>query len=314
MKVERESVPLLGEEVRRLSREVAALAARVELLEGAAVVAPAAKQKEEREGDFGPAVKRSASDRHRNAVQRALSMLGVIPDRQEDSASRKATTASVKRALYKARTLGGGGEQEPVAPATGDEEVPLPELLDSGPEGEVFLEADAAPVELGNAITIDLARGSRGVAGNALLLLAESAAVLGLVTRLSGAWGVLAALPLVAVLAAPWWGYMRPTLSAHARFLGLIVMLRCLLPDILQAEVVEPWMNLRFFTMLAACLPAFVLVMYRGHGWAVQAFAMSAVLGLAVGAEMGSWVVALCVAGIVLGGAITLRSLPGRGA
>jgi len=312
MRVEEESAQLLAEEVRRLSREVAALAARVEMLEGSGVAAPVTEQEEEREGDFGPAVKRSTSDQHRNAVQRALSMLGVIPYQEVSQASRKAMTASVKRALHKAKTLGGEGQE--IHAASASDEVPLPELHDNRPEGEGFLEADAAPVELGNAIPIDLARGSRGVAGNAILLLAGSAAVVALTTRLPGAWGVLASLPLVALLAAPWWGYMRPMFSAHARFLGLIVMSRCLFPDFLQADAGEPWLNLRFFTMLAACLPAFVLVMRGAHGWAVQALVMGAVLGCAVGAEMGSWVVALCVAGIALGGAITLRSLPARGA
>lgn len=314
MRVEEESAQLLAEEVRRLSREVAALVARVEMLEGSGVAAPVAEQEEEREGDFGPAVKRSTSDQHRNAVQRALSMLGVIPDAKVSQASRKAMTASVRRALYKAKTLGGEGQEVHAASATDAGEVPLPELPDNRSEGEGFLEADAAPVELGNAISIDLARGSQGVVGNAILLLAGSAAVVALTTRLPGAWGVLASLPLVALLAAPWWGYMRPMFSAHARFLGLIVMSRCLFPDFLQADTGDPWLNLRFFTMLAACLPAFVLVMRGAHGWAVQAFVMGAVLGCAVGAEMGSWVVALCVAGIAIGGAITLRSLPARGA
>lgn len=308
----------LVEELRRLRREVTALSARVQQLEGGAGV-EAPPPPEEREGDFGPAIKRASPDRHRSAVSKALSMLGVLP------AAPAETRHSVQRAIHKARTLGqpeaDNGEaaetpkaaETPQAAETQGEWIPLPELRrDHDDEG--FVEADAAPVELGNAIAVDLKRPlwTKPLFDVGFLLL-EVAFLAGLLVWLPGIWGVLASLAFIVFLSAPWWGYLRPLLHAHARFFSLLVMIRCVMPDIVTMGVPEMWLNPRFFTMLAACLPALWIVTHGRHGWVVQAVAMAAVAGCAAGAEFGSWIVTLSIFGFVLGAAITLRSLPSRG-
>ena len=108
MKVEEESAQLLAE-LRQLREQVTHLSERVRALESEA--SEAAPPVEEREGDFGPAIKRSASTRHQGAVNKALTMLGVLPPQAETTKS-KELSASHVRALERMKQMGGG---EPAA-------------------------------------------------------------------------------------------------------------------------------------------------------------------------------------------------------
>lgn len=309
MKVEEESGQLL-EQVRRLSRRVEELAARVRDLE--AEVASGRKEApppaEEREGDFGPAVKRSEPVHHQNAVNRALALLGVVPPEAQVTKSHQ-LTSSYQRALERVRNL--GGDVEEVRPAGADANVvPLPELPAPPGETDAFVEADAPPVELGNAIPIDLARPSRrGRVIDVLLLLAEVAFVAGLFVLLPGVHAVIAVVFFVALLGAPWWGPLRPTFTAHARFFALVVLVRCLFADILGMGVAQPWLNPRFGVMLFGCMPAVVGVMLGRYAWGVLAFAVSAVFGAAVGAETGAAWPAVSLGAVMFGALILYRAV-----
>lgn len=71
----------------------------------AAAEPPALKQRyegEEREDPFAPAVRRASQARHQSAVNKALSMLGLVPDPAEEQAKRKAQTAQHQAAIQKA--------------------------------------------------------------------------------------------------------------------------------------------------------------------------------------------------------------------
>ena len=276
----------LLDEVRRLRREVAELRGRVEAL---SADAPAPEEQEEREGDFGPAVRRSAPSRHQSAVNKALTMLGVLPPQAETKHS-AAMDASHARALERMREMDSGAA--PVEVLDDDERagveslVPLPELRVAEERAEdEDAHGEREQVELDGALSIDLVRPSSRVPG-LLGLLFETAAVSALLVLLPAAYGVLAATAFVALLGAPRWR-RRATLRAHARFLALVVLGRCLLPDFWMAPVAEPWLNLRFAAFLAAAAPALFAALLGRVGWALLALAAGLVSGFAVALEAG---------------------------
>jgi len=65
------------------------------------------------------------------------------------------------------------------------------------------------------------------------LLLAELVALGSLHLALPGPWAVLATVAALPVMAAPIWGVSVHILRAHARFLSLLMLPRCLFPDML---------------------------------------------------------------------------------
>ena len=168
MKAEEKSAQLL-DELRRLRRQVADLTARVRALEADAREVPSA---EEREGGFGPAIKRGTSSRHQSAVSKALTMLGVLPA-QADETKSQTLDASHHRALAKMRQLGSGTTTpaaqvdepasdildiaESIASDAESEIIPLPELRDEERPRVEHTHA-VEPVELDAALSIDLER------------------------------------------------------------------------------------------------------------------------------------------------------------
>ena len=278
MKVEEESAQLLAE-LRQLREQVTHLSERVRALESeASEASEAAPPVEEREGDFGPAIKRSASTRHQGAVNKALTMLGVLPPQAETTKS-KELSASHVRALERMKQMGGGepaahdGEQSATVDAPSIEAdpaalVPLPELRDdTRPSGE--RPSESTPVELDTALSIDLERPASR-APDLVYLLLEIAIVSGLLLALPVHHGVLASVGFIALLATS----QRRVLRAHSRFLSLVVLMRCLFPEVWAVS--SP---LQLPAMIAACLPAIAVVFVGRVGWALQAIAMSAVVG-----------------------------------
>ncbi len=93
----------------------------------------------------GPAVLRTSNSSHKNAVNKALSMLGLVPT-EEDTEVRQRTSASHKRALNKALELAGKSPapQDAGQEQTGSRAVaPQPRRRDGDDPGD----AVAAPVE-----------------------------------------------------------------------------------------------------------------------------------------------------------------------
>ena len=68
------------------------------------------------------------------------------------------------------------------------------------------------------------------------LLLAELVLLGALHLALPGPWAVFATLAALPVMAAPIWGVHVHILRAHARFVSLVLVLRCLVPDMLWAR------------------------------------------------------------------------------
>lgn len=307
MKVDETSAQLI-DELRQLREKVSELTARVHMLESGApeeVSAP-----EEREGDFGPTIKRSAPVHHRSAVNKALTMLGVLPPQAETRQSDE-LTASHKHAIARMRGMGGDESAEEIeavevaedvpAPAAAESDdavpdiVPLPEMREAPRQTERAVEAQ--PVELQTALAIDLERmGSRVY--ELLRLLVETIALCVALTALPAHQGILAAVAFILVLATP----RRPVLRAHARFLSLVVMARCLSPDVWATDT-----PLRLPAMIAACLPAFAAVFVGRVGWVVQAVGMGAVAAVIALSEGAAMVHAGSVGVVMLGLAVLWR-------
>lgn len=275
--------------LRRLEAEVAELRERLRRLEGDGP--PPETETEEREGDFGPAVKRADPSRHQHAVSRALQMLGVVPAAPQQTASRAGHAA----AIAQVRRMSGKPDVEPEAPA--------PEAL---PKWTTAEKPDEPPdVDLEGAIAVDLVHESRDARVSAVyLLLPQVILVAGVMAALPGPRGVLASLPIIALLALPVWGRGTRVLRAHARFFTIMILARCLAPDLLLWPAEPRWWNLRFAAMAAACVPGLVLVASGTLGWRIVAPVMAGVAGAAVGLESGR--VGL---GLVTGGALLLLCL-----
>jgi hypothetical protein len=208
-----------------------------------------------REDTFGPAVKRTSSSGHLNAVNKALSMLGLVPDRtEEDEARAKVASESHKRALNRAFDV--LGREAPKRPAPAAEDAPesaaADEADESGsPRAAAPVDADAprwesevdvrraepAPVDLGEAVDIALenARGGRDFAGpvlNGAVLIVAGAAALhaaGIVALPgeggSGAWLETATGAAAALLGALAFAWRRASIHLRAFAGGLAVLL-----------------------------------------------------------------------------------------
>lgn len=310
----------------RLADRVAELEARLRALESAPPPQPPPlPAPEEREGVFGPAIKRSDSSRHRDAVSRALSMLGIVAEPAAPADAQKKLSNSHARAVARMKRLSGleasepgepvpeaavpappagvvaiaeAAEAPPVEPqaeaaaavvADPDAAVPLPEIVARGPLPVEFVPFEQEAVDLEGALAVELgAEEPRARLRSILVLAAEVVAIAAILLALPGPAGVLAGVPFVALLAAPLWGTRMLTLRAHARFLTLVLLARCLAPDMLLADALPAWRNARFLAMAFAALPAAVVVARGGVGWHVMALALGAVAGGAVGAESGS--------------------------
>jgi len=285
----------LLDEVRELRHQVAALTGRVEELEAAP---PTSHQThfEERRGTFGPSIKRSKATSHSKAVNRALEMIGVLPQTEPevDEEKRAADRASHARAIERMRSLKFIDDE----PASGSPApVPLPELTEGGTaEHEDGGSSEAAPVDIGAAISIDLTRRAWGTRLVALRLLAVEALLLaGIFWLLPGASGVFVALLGVAALAAPAWGMHAPTLRGHARFFTLVLLARCLFPDMLEQVRETAWPNPAALAMIASCVPGMIVMIVGSQGWALVATLMSVVLATAAGTVAQSIQVAMGV-------------------
>jgi hypothetical protein len=202
-------------------------------------------------------------------------MLGLVP-----AAAAETRGTGHRRAIEQARRMSG-------APAPPEDVVPLPEIAER-PARERE-EAPPAPVDLGGAIDVDLEHAAKSARASALyLLFPQVLLVAGVMAALPGPRGVLVALPGIALLAAPLWGRHTATLRAHARFFTILLLARCLAPDILLLEAEPAWANLRVLAMGAAMLPGLVLVWRRSLGWGFVAFLLSLVAGGAVAVEADS--------------------------
>jgi hypothetical protein len=136
------------------------------------------------------------------------------------------------------------------------------------------------------------------------LLLFEVMAVTTLLVSLSPPLGVMAALPLLGVLALPVWRAWSRMLRSHARFLAFVLLARCLFPDFLAYAVARPWLNLRLAAMGAALVPALVIAGLAGRRRAPAAFLGLLVVAAAVATETGNWrsgLLSLLPAGMIFG-------------
>jgi len=98
-------------------------------------------------------------------------------------------------------------------------------------------------------------------------------------------WSVLAVLAALPLWLCPVPAEWRTSLRSHARFLTLLVMARCLLPDVSAVEVAEPWVNLRFFAMAVAAVAGLCTVRFSRNGRVVAALLATATMAAAVLAE-----------------------------
>lgn len=128
-----------------------------------------------------------------------------------------------------------------------------------------------------------LARDTR--AGALLLLVAELLGVAAAAVALPGPLGVLATLPALLVLAGPWPRALRATFRSHARLLAVVLLVRCLFPDLLLWPVAERFANLRFAALVGAAAAGVVAVRGATIGRALLALLASGVLGAAVWQE-----------------------------
>jgi len=132
-----------------------------------------------------------------------------------------------------------------------------------------------------------------------MLAVAEIVGLGAVAMALPGPLGVLASLPLLALLAAPWPASVRPTLRRHARMAALALMARCLLPDVTSFPVADAWLNLRFGAM-TACVFVGLFLVFRARRLATGLLA-SIVFAAAAYAEMSSWFVAVGAAIVAIG-------------
>jgi hypothetical protein len=287
----------LREEVEDLRRQVEELADRVGRLEEAHLAGGAAgaarSRHTERAGAFGPDVIHPDATHHRTAVNRALEMLGVLPE--EPAGAPITRHGAPVETLAKLRAHAGEGESESAAAtAVAEEIVPLPELQCAEANAGSAAPEEPPPVDMEGALPVDLTRPWRNGRTRGLgLLLLETALVGVVLAALPGPKGVLAALPVPLLLAMPWRGAHGSTLLAHARFLTLVLMVRCLFPDVLGAA------DLRTEAMLATLLPAALLLRTSRGGARALALVASIVAGAAVWAETG-WVIATGAAGLTV--------------
>ncbi len=195
---------------------------------------------------------------------------------------------------------------EVAAAADPDAAVPLPEIVARGPVAVEFVPYEHETVDLDGALAIELGREEpRARLRSILVLASEVLAIAGILLALPGPAGVLAGVPFVALLAAPLWGTRMRTLRAHARFLTLVLLARCLAPDMLLADAHPAWRNPRFLAMAVAALPAAVVVARGGIGWHVMVLGLGAVTGGAIGTESGSAAIGiLCSLLVVAVGAL----------
>ena len=121
----------LQAELAELRSQVQDLRGRVRGLESDAQAAPPPPA-EEREGDFGPAIKRSAPSRHQSAVNRALTMIGVLPEQAETTRS-EGQNASHEKALERMRNMGSSTDVTPSADKTPPEESKQPQRSEQAP-------------------------------------------------------------------------------------------------------------------------------------------------------------------------------------
>jgi len=126
----------------------------------------------------------------------------------------------------------------------------------------------------------------------------ETVIVSGLLVALPVHQGILAAVGFIALLAMP----QRHVLRAHARFLSLVVMARCMFPEVWS--VLSP---LQLPAMLAACLPAFAVVIVGRVGWAVQALGMGSVAAVIAVSQGAILLQAVGIGLVVLGLAVLWR-------
>jgi hypothetical protein len=288
------------EEIRQLRRQVEELTRRVELLE---LSQPESSEQtthfEERRGSHGPAVKRSQDTGHRKAVSKALAMLGVLPamtpDDTVDEEQRAADRAKHARSIERMQSMRGKAFVADSSP------VPLPEIVGDEDVDAVGNEdedepAQAAPVDLGEAIPINLTRSNWRPRFEALrLLLLEAAALTAVFWFLPGANGVFVGLLLTAILAAPIWGLRAPAAQAHARLFTLVLLSRCLFPDMLTQVRETAFPNPAAVAMVACCVPGFIVVILGSVGWSIVATLMSVVLATAAGTVTQSVPVAMGV-------------------
>ncbi|MHC4577757.1 MAG: hypothetical protein ACYTED_10160, partial [Planctomycetota bacterium] len=146
----------------------------------------------------------------------------------------------------------------------------------------------------------------RSRAGEFYLLAGQLLGLAALALWVPGPLGLLGSLALLTVLYLPYGP--RGTLRTHARFLTLLLLARCFLPDILAWPVAMRWANLRFAAMLACAVPALVNVRLAAEGRAVTTVLASAVVGTAVHLETGVWQVGLVAALAVAAGSWFLAS------
>jgi hypothetical protein len=195
--------------IRALEARVDALARRVDALEGKAQAAPPPPPSPE-STPFGPIETRADVQRHANAVNRALKLLGILPA-EETVALDPVAEAKTKRAMEKAMDMFG------IAPRRGEGEVvepiPPPEFSPPPPP-PARQEAPPPPLDLGAAIPVALEAQAprRDYAApilNALVLLAALGAGLFWAAERSPAgflernWRELFGATLAALLASP---------------------------------------------------------------------------------------------------------------
>ncbi|MGQ0613631.1 MAG: hypothetical protein ACT4PV_07845 [Planctomycetaceae bacterium] len=196
--------------IRALEARVDELARRVDRIEGAEGNGAAAlPQPQPPAADpFGPSEKRADKGRHRDAVNRALRLVGLLPDTAPPPPPPEADPEAAdkhRRAMSRALEVLGLATPGEVAPASeappeeppppaqaeGPAPIPLPEF--SAPAARPSAEAPApAPVDLESALSVDLAQGRRGTRDYAAPIL--NAAVL-LVALGGGVYAALAASP-----------------------------------------------------------------------------------------------------------------------
>ncbi len=196
--------------IRALESRVEALARRLDRIEGlegngAAPLPPAAAPAAD---PFGPSEKRADKGRHRDAVNRALRLVGLLPDTAPSPPPPEVDPESAdkhRRAMSRALEVLGLSAPGPDAPAPevapheppppssaeGAAPIPLPEF--TAPAQRASAAAPApAPVDLESALSVDLAQRRRGARDYAAPIL--NAAVL-LAALGGGIYAALAASP-----------------------------------------------------------------------------------------------------------------------
>jgi len=186
---------------------------------------------------FGPAEVRTSSSSHRNAVNKALSMLGLVPT-EEDAANRERASAGHKKALDKAIAMMG---RDPAAAATapaaeagdGDAsgappEAPGPEPVAAGPAAAAAAvrwevaersHEEAPDVDLETAVPVELERAD-GLGSIAVMILLAGAAAAWVALGPVAATGVSAAVfAAVALFARAGSSHLRATAAGAATLL-----------------------------------------------------------------------------------------------